>query len=158
RAHHEGVVGEKGLQEALLLVAGAELRDLVAPFPVLAEGLRHRAVATRELRHHDALRDEVRAGAAPFLRHGEGAKAELRALLDDLPVPRPEAALDLVARERRRAQLLPRELARLHLPAALLFVQREVHVPSYSCLMLAARATLAQRAMSSRIARANSSG
>ncbi len=33
------------------------------------------------------------------------------------------AALDLVALERARAQLLVRELARLHLPVALLFVQ-----------------------------------
>jgi hypothetical protein len=124
----EGVVGEERLEKALLLVPRAELGDLVAPFPVLAERLRHRAVAARQLRHHDALRDEVRAGAAPFLRHGNGAEAEAGALAHDLPVPGAEPALDLVAGEGRRAQFVPRELARLQLPAALLFVEREVHV------------------------------
>jgi hypothetical protein len=117
------MVGEERLEEALLLVVGARRGDQVAPFPVLAEGLGHRAVAARELGHHQRLRHEVRPGAAPRLRHGERAEAEPRAFLDDAPVPRLERALDLVALDRARTQLLVGELARLHLPAALLFVQ-----------------------------------
>jgi hypothetical protein len=117
------VIGEEGLEEALFLVFGAGRRDQVAPFPVLAEGLGHRAVAARKLRHHQRLRHEIRARAAPVLGHGERAEAELRALLDEAPVPRLERALDLVTLERAGTQLLVGKLARLGLPVALLFVQ-----------------------------------
>ena len=87
-AEEERVVREERLEEALLLLVGAGRGDQVAPLPALAEGLRDRAVAAGELRHHQRLRHEVDAVAAPFLRHRHGAEAEPRALLDDLPVER----------------------------------------------------------------------
>src|SRR5204863_8510348 len=93
----------------------------------LAEGLRDRAVALRELGHYQRLRDEIGALAAPFLRHRHGAKAESRALLDDLPVEGLARVFDLVAFERDRADFLLRELARRHLPRALLVGERKVH-------------------------------
>src|SRR3970040_1370095 len=100
---------------------GAGGRDEVAPLPVLAEGLGHRAVAAGELRHHQRLRHEIRPRTAPFLGHCQRAEAQLRAFLDDAPVPWLEAALDLVALERARAQFLVREFSGLRLPVALLF-------------------------------------
>ena len=87
-AHDEGVIGEERLEEALFLFLGADRGDQMAPFPVLAESLRDRAVALRELGHHQRLRHEIGAVAAPLFRHRQRAKAELRALLDDVPVPR----------------------------------------------------------------------
>src|SRR5207244_1419872 len=85
-AEQEGVVLDEWPKESLFLFLGAGRRDQVAPFPVLAEGLRDGAVAAGELRHHQRLGDEVGALAAPFLRDRQRAKAELGAFLDDVPV------------------------------------------------------------------------
>src|SRR5262245_6713067 len=68
-----------------------------------------------------------RAVSAPFLGDGQGAKAELRALLDDLPVEGLARIVDLVALERDRAVFLFREFARRHLPGALFVAQGKIH-------------------------------
>ncbi len=129
-----------GLRKRLLLLVGAGGGDQVAPLPALAEGLGDRAVALGEFRHHQRLRHEVDAVPAPFLGHRRGAKAELRALLDDLPVEGFARIVDLVALERNRTYLFLGELARLHLPGALFVAQREVHgrVSLYSAASAAA--------------------
>ncbi len=126
-AEHEGVVGDEGREEALLLLLGAGGGDQMAPFPVLAERLGNGAVGLGQLGHHQRLRHEIGALAAPFLRHRHGAEAELGALLDDVPVPGLARGGNGVARERERADLLVGEFARRHLPGALFVAQGEVH-------------------------------
>jgi hypothetical protein len=126
-AKHPAVVGEKGGQEALLLLLGADLRDQMTPFPVLAEGLGDGAIGLGEFGHDQRLRDEIGARTAPFLRHRHGAEAELGAPLDDAPVPGFARSRDGVARKRKRADFFFREFARLHLPGALFVAQIEVH-------------------------------
>src|SRR5262249_23142027 len=140
-AEQERVVLDERPQEPPLLLLRAGRRDQVAPFPVLAEGLRNGAVAAGELRHHQRLGDEVGALAAPFLRDRHGAEAELRAFLDDVPVEGLARLGDGVALERDRADLLVRELARGHLPVALLVAQRKVHgsLSFYSAASMAGR-------------------
>ena len=129
-AEEKSVVGEKRFEKPLLLLIGANRRDQVAPLPALAEGLRDGAVGLGELHHHQRLRHEVGSLPAPLLGNRHRAKAEPGSLLDDLPVESLARMADRVARERYRTDLLQRELARLHLPGALLFVQGKVHVES----------------------------
>ena len=117
----------KGLQEARLLLLGAGRRDQMAPFPVLAERLGDRAVGLGQLGHHQRLRHEIGAVAAPLLRHRQSAEAELGALLDDVPVEGSVRGRDGVAFERDRTDLLLGEFARRHLPGALFVAQIEVH-------------------------------
>jgi hypothetical protein len=76
-AEQEAVVSDERAQEALLLLVVAGCRNEMAPLPVLAERLRNGAVAAGKLRHHQRLGDVVGAFAAVFLRHSEGAEAEL---------------------------------------------------------------------------------
>src|SRR5262245_36058037 len=64
---------------------------------------------------------------SPLLRHCQRAEAELRAFPDDVPVPGLGGGRDGVAFERDRPDLLIGELARRHLPGALLVAQGEVH-------------------------------
>ena len=99
RADDVGIVGEKRLEKTILLILGAKLRDQVTPFPILAEGFRHRAVGLGKLGHHDRLRHEIRADAAQILGHGKGAKAQFGTRLDDLPIPRLAPAFNLVVLE-----------------------------------------------------------
>src|SRR5437773_1959596 len=129
-AEEKSVVGEKRFEKPLLLLIGANRRDQVAPLPALAEGLGDGAVGPGELHHHQRLRHEVGSLPAPLLGNRHRAKAEPGSLLDDLPVESLARMADRVARERYRTDLLQRELARLHLPGALLFVQGKVHVES----------------------------
>src|SRR5690606_13185615 len=109
------------------LILGAELGDQVAPLPVLAERLGDGAVSLGELRHDQRLGDETDAVPAPFLRHRRGAKAQPRALADDVPVPGLPRMPDGIARRRDRADFLGGEAAGFLLPLALLVVQCEVH-------------------------------
>src|SRR4029450_5428183 len=83
--------------------------------------------AVCKLSLHQRLAHEVCAVAAPFLGNGQGAKAELGALLDDLPVEGLARIVDLVALERDRADFLFREFARRHLPGALFVAQGKIH-------------------------------
>src|SRR5262245_10415848 len=99
----------------------------MAPLPALAEGFGDGAVGLGELRHHQRLRDKISAVPAPFLGHGQGAKAELGAFFDDLPVERLTRIGDFVALERERADFLFGELARRHLPGALFVAERKIH-------------------------------
>ena len=117
------MVGDEGPEEALLLLGIARLRDQVAPFPVLAEGFRDGAVAARKLGHHQRLRNVIGAFAAEFLGHRQRAEAELRSLLDDLPVEGAVRVGRLVEIERDRLDLFVGEFARRHLPGALLVAQ-----------------------------------
>ena len=99
----------------------------MAPFPVLAEGLGHRAVRLGEFRHHDGLRDKVGAGAALISGHGKRAKAQLGTFFDDFPIPGFAATFDLVTFQRGWQQHFLGEMARFFLPVALCFVQGEIH-------------------------------
>src|SRR5262249_46243280 len=98
-AEEEGVILQERLEEAPLLLLAAGGRDQMAPLPALAEGLGDGAVALGELRHHQRLGDEIGAVPAPFLGHRHGAKAELGAFLDDLPVEDRAGIVDVVALE-----------------------------------------------------------
>src|SRR5262249_28505996 len=138
-AEQEGVVLQERFEEAALLLLAAGRRDQVAPLPALAEGLRDGAVGLGEFRHDQRLGHEIGALAAPFLGNGHGAKAELGAFLDDLPVERLARIGDLVALERDRADFLFREFARRHLPGALLVAQGKVHGISPRFIRLRAR-------------------
>ena len=115
-AEQEGVVGDERLEEALLLLVGAGRRDQMAPLPVLAEGLRDRAVAAASSVITSAWVTKSVPWPPYSLRHRHGAEAELRALLDDVPVEGLARIGNRVARERDRADLLLGELARRHLP------------------------------------------
>ena len=122
-AEQKAMIGDERPQEALLLLGVAGRRDQVAPLPVLAEGLRDRAVTAGKFRHHQCLGDVVSAFTAVFLRHGEGAEAELRSLFDDVPVEGAARVRRLVEIKRDRLDFFVGELARRHLPVALLVAQ-----------------------------------
>jgi hypothetical protein len=66
------------------------------------------------------------------MTHRQRPEAELRPGFDDVPVPRLEAAFDLVAFKRRRTQHIGCKLARFLLPVALLFVEGKIHAKSLS--------------------------
>jgi hypothetical protein len=69
------------------------------------------------------LRDVIGTFAAIFLGDREGAEAEPRAFLDDVPVEGAVRVRRLVEIERDRLDLLLGEFARRHLPVALLVAQ-----------------------------------
>jgi hypothetical protein len=95
----------------------------MAPLPVLAEGLGDGAVRFGELGHDQGLRHEVGTVATPFLRHRQGAKAELGTLLDDVPIPGLARRFNGVAFEGNGSNLLVGEFARRFLPVALFVAQ-----------------------------------
>jgi hypothetical protein len=121
------VVGDERPQEALLLFVVALGHDEMAPLPALAESLRDRHVAARELRHHDRLCHEVDAVTAPFRRDHRGSETEPRAFPDHVPVERLASIGDAVARERDGPKRLLREGPRFLLPLLLLVRECEVH-------------------------------
>ena len=122
-AEHERVVREERLEEALLLLVGAGCRDQVAPFPVLAEGLGDRAVALAS----SAITSACVTKSVPWPPHSFGTASvrkpsfEPFLMMSQSQVSRGSAIC--VALERDRADLLVGELARLHLPGALLVAQ-----------------------------------
>jgi hypothetical protein len=122
-AEEKAMIGDERPQKTLLLLGIAGLRNEVAPLPVLAEGLGDRAVAAGKLGHHQRLRDIVGAFAAELLGHRQRAESELRSFFDDVPVECAVGVRRFVEIERDRLDLVLRELARRHLPGALLVAQ-----------------------------------
>ena len=86
-AEHIGVIGDEGFEKTLLLVGRANHRDQLTPLPVLTESLGDRTVATRQLSHHHALRNQIGARPAPVFGHAQCAKTKLRTPLDNVPIP-----------------------------------------------------------------------
>ena len=98
-AQHIGVIGDEGFEKTLLLIGRANHRNQLTPLPVLTESLGDRTIATRQLGHHHALRNEIGTRPPPVFGHAQCAKTKLRTPLDDVPIPGRGRIGNLLARE-----------------------------------------------------------